>query len=90
MLTNVHPAHTEGVGDIAGVAQAKGELVGALDHGATLVYNADDPWVARLAQDFRGPPSFGQRRTRLRARDRQTGAGTAQSLVSPMPGRTGP
>ena len=34
VLTNVHPAHTEGVGDIAGVARAKGELIGALDHGA--------------------------------------------------------
>ena len=55
VLTNVHPAHTEGVGDIAGVARAKGELIGALDHGAPLVYNADDPWVARLAQDFPGP-----------------------------------
>ena len=60
VLTNVHPAHTEGVGDIAGVARAKGELLKALDHGAALVYNADDPWVARLAQDFRGPKlSFG-------------------------------
>jgi UDP-N-acetylmuramoyl-tripeptide--D-alanyl-D-alanine ligase len=55
VLTNVHPAHTEGVGDIAGVARAKGELIAALDHGARLIYNADDPWVARLAQDFRGP-----------------------------------
>ena len=55
MLTNVHPAHTEGVGDIAGVARAKGELISALEHGAVLIYNADDPWVARLAQDFRGP-----------------------------------
>jgi len=55
VLTNVHPAHTEGVGDIAGVARAKGELIEALDPGATLIYNADDPWVARLAQGFRGP-----------------------------------
>ena len=54
VLTNVHPAHTEGVGDIAGVARAKGELIRALNHGAVLVYNADDPWVARLAQDFPG------------------------------------
>jgi len=55
VLTNVHPAHTEGVGDIAGVARAKGELIAALDQDAHLIYNADDPWVARLAQDFRGP-----------------------------------
>ncbi len=99
VLTNVHPAHTEGVGDIAGVARAKGELVGALDHGATLVYNADDPWVARLAQDFRGPKlSFGLNAgARLRARDRQTRGRDGQSarlscdgqdwpLTLPVPG----
>jgi UDP-N-acetylmuramoyl-tripeptide--D-alanyl-D-alanine ligase len=74
VLTNVHPAHTEGVGDIAGVARAKGELIRALDHGAVLIYNADDPWVARLAQDFPGPKlSFGlNAAVRLRAKDRQT------------------
>jgi UDP-N-acetylmuramoyl-tripeptide--D-alanyl-D-alanine ligase len=74
VLTNVHPAHTEGVGDIAGVARAKGELIGALDRGAVLVYNADDPWLARLAQDFRGPKvGFGlNAAARLRATDRQT------------------
>jgi UDP-N-acetylmuramoyl-tripeptide--D-alanyl-D-alanine ligase len=55
VLTNVHAAHTEGVGDISGVARAKGELAAALDHGALLVYNADDPWVAPLAQTFHGP-----------------------------------
>jgi UDP-N-acetylmuramoyl-tripeptide--D-alanyl-D-alanine ligase len=74
VLTNVHPAHTEGVGDIAGVARAKGELIHALDHGAALVYNADDPWVARLAQDFHGRKvGFGlNAAARLRAKDRQT------------------
>jgi UDP-N-acetylmuramyl pentapeptide synthase len=55
VLTNVHPAHTEGVGNIAGVARAKGELVSALNHGASLIYNADDPWVTRQVQNFRGP-----------------------------------
>ncbi len=73
VLTNVHPAHTEGVGDIAGVARAKGELIAALDHGARLIYNADDPWVARLAQDFRGPRlGFGLNAAALlRATERQ-------------------
>jgi len=74
VLTNVHPAHTEGVGDIAGVARAKGELIAALDHGARLIYNADDPWVARLAQNFRGPRlGFGLNAAApLRATERQT------------------
>jgi UDP-N-acetylmuramoyl-tripeptide--D-alanyl-D-alanine ligase len=60
VLTNVYGAHTEGVGDVAGVARAKGELIGALDRQARLVYNADDPWVAALARNFRGQTlSFG-------------------------------
>ncbi len=99
VLTNVHSAHTEGVGDIAGVARAKGELIGALDHDAVLVYNADDPWVARLAQDFRGPKvGFGlNAAARLRATDRQTRGqdgqvarisheGQAWPLTLPVPG----
>ena len=43
VLLNVYPAHTEGVGDVSGVAQAKGELLETIEGGATLVYNADDP-----------------------------------------------
>jgi UDP-N-acetylmuramoyl-tripeptide--D-alanyl-D-alanine ligase len=92
VLTNVHPAHTEGVGDIAGVARAKGELVKALDHGALLVYNADDPWVARLAQDFRGPKlSFGlNAAVHLRATERQTRGRQGQSARLAHAGRAWP
>ena len=92
VLTNVYPAHTEGVGDIAGVARAKGELIGALDHGATLVYNADDPWVDRLAQDFRGPKlGFGLNAGAcLRARDRQTRGRDGQSARVSYSGQNWP
>jgi UDP-N-acetylmuramoyl-tripeptide--D-alanyl-D-alanine ligase len=92
VLTNVHPAHTEGVGDIAGVARAKGELIRALDHGAALVYNADDPWVARLAQGFRGPKlSFGlNAAVRLRATDRQTRGRHGQAARLSYQGRNWP
>ncbi|MDO9532127.1 MAG: UDP-N-acetylmuramoyl-tripeptide--D-alanyl-D-alanine ligase [Deltaproteobacteria bacterium] len=92
VLTNVYPAHTEGVGDIAGVARAKGELIKALDHGAALVYNADDPWVARLAQDFRGPKlSFGlNAAAHLRATDRQTRGRQGQSARLAHAGRDWP
>jgi UDP-N-acetylmuramoyl-tripeptide--D-alanyl-D-alanine ligase len=99
VLTNVHPAHTEGVGDIAGVARAKGELIRALDHGARLIYNADDPWVARLAQDFSGPRlGFGLNPgAALRAHSRRplgrdgqvarlSGAGREWPLTLPAPG----
>jgi UDP-N-acetylmuramoyl-tripeptide--D-alanyl-D-alanine ligase len=54
VLTNVYAAHTEGVGDVAGVARAKGELVAALKPEALFVYNADDPRLVRLAQGFLG------------------------------------
>jgi UDP-N-acetylmuramoyl-tripeptide--D-alanyl-D-alanine ligase len=54
MLLNVHPAHTEGVGDVSGVAQAKGELLETLEPDATLIYNADDPLIASRARDFPG------------------------------------
>ncbi len=54
MLINVHPAHTEGVGDVAGVAQAKGELLETLEGNATLIYNADDPRISSLARNFPG------------------------------------
>jgi UDP-N-acetylmuramoyl-tripeptide--D-alanyl-D-alanine ligase len=74
VLTNVHAAHTEGVGDIAGVARAKGEMVGVLDHGARLIYNADDPWLAQVSGNFRGPAlSFGLApEAKLRATGRVT------------------
>jgi UDP-N-acetylmuramoyl-tripeptide--D-alanyl-D-alanine ligase len=92
VLTNVHPAHTEGVGDIAGVARAKGELICALNHGARLVYNADDPWVARLAQDYRGPRlGFGLNATaRLRAHKRETRGRDGQTAVLSFEGQVWP
>ena len=73
VLTNVYGAHTEGVGDVAGVARAKGEIIAALDRQARLIYNIDDPWIAGLARDFRGRSlSFGlQPWARLRARERR-------------------
>ncbi|MBM4285869.1 MAG: UDP-N-acetylmuramoyl-tripeptide--D-alanyl-D-alanine ligase [Deltaproteobacteria bacterium] len=73
VLLNVYAAHTEGVGDVAGVARAKGELIRALEPGAALVYNADDHRVARQAQDFTGTAvgfGFGPQAD-LRASDRE-------------------
>jgi UDP-N-acetylmuramoyl-tripeptide--D-alanyl-D-alanine ligase len=74
VLTNVHAAHTEGLGDIAGVARAKGELARALDRRALLIYNADDPWLERQARDFPGPKlSFGlEQAAQVTAHGRQT------------------
>jgi len=54
LITNVGPAHLEGLGSVAGVAAAKGELVAGLRSDATFAFNRDDEWVVRVARDFRG------------------------------------
>jgi len=48
LVTNVGPAHLEKLGDLAGVARAKGELFAGLAEGATAVVNLDDPRVAGM------------------------------------------
>lgn len=55
LITNVGPAHLEGVGGtLAGVAAAKGELFSGLSPEAVIAVNLDDAWVRRLAAPFRG------------------------------------
>jgi UDP-N-acetylmuramoyl-tripeptide--D-alanyl-D-alanine ligase len=54
VITNVGPAHLEGLGSVAGVAAAKGELFAGMRRDATIAVNAEDEWVSRLARDFPG------------------------------------
>ena len=62
LITLVAAAHTEGVGGIAGVAQAKGELFDALPEGAVAIVNADDPYIAARVSRLRVPHlTFGRR-----------------------------
>jgi UDP-N-acetylmuramoyl-tripeptide--D-alanyl-D-alanine ligase len=42
VITNAAPAHLEGVGSLAGVAEAKGEIFSGLRSGGVAVLNADD------------------------------------------------
>lgn len=42
LITNAAPAHLEGVGSLAGVAEAKGEIFAGLRAGGVAVLNADD------------------------------------------------
>ena len=42
VITNAAPAHLEGVGSLAGVAEAKGEIFAGLRSGGVAVLNADD------------------------------------------------
>lgn len=50
LITNVAAAHLDILGDIGGVARAKGELFAALTPGSTAVVNLDDPHVVAQAQ----------------------------------------
>jgi UDP-N-acetylmuramoyl-tripeptide--D-alanyl-D-alanine ligase len=43
LVTNVGPVHLEQMGDLEGVARAKGELLRALHEGATAVVPVDEP-----------------------------------------------
>ena len=49
VITNVGPAHLEGVGSIEGVMHAKGELLGRIDPNGIAVLNTDDERVEQLA-----------------------------------------
>ena len=51
VITNIGPAHLEGVGSIEGVMQAKGELLSEINTGGTSVLNADDPRVLELSEN---------------------------------------
>ena len=54
VLTNVGPAHLEGLGSIGNVAAAKGELALAMPRSSTLVANVSDARVAAIAEGFPG------------------------------------
>ncbi len=43
LVTNAAEAHLEGLGSVAAVARAKGEIFGGLREGGVAVINADDP-----------------------------------------------
>jgi UDP-N-acetylmuramoyl-tripeptide--D-alanyl-D-alanine ligase len=51
VLTNIGPAHLEGLGSIEGVMQEKGDLLKSLAPGAKAILNADDPRVIQLAAE---------------------------------------
>ncbi len=53
-ITNIGPAHLEGLGTIEGVAAAKGELFTHMRAAAVIAVNMDDERVARLAGAFAG------------------------------------
>ncbi len=54
VITNIGPAHLEGLGSLDGVMHGKGELLAELAEGGTAVLNADDPRTRQLAR-IHGP-----------------------------------
>jgi len=98
IITNVGAGHLAGVGDVAGVAQAKGELFACLAPGSTAVVNADDPLVDALPlpDGVRRVTFAIERRADVMAQDitsaRNTQfklmiAGTEHLVTLPLPGR---
>lgn len=53
LITNVHPAHLEGLGDVEGVARAKGELFASLTSADTAAVNLEDAFCPGLAEHCR-------------------------------------
>ncbi len=53
VITNIGPAHLEGLGSIEGVAREKGSLLTGLRKNGKAVLNADDPRVLQLARRTR-------------------------------------
>ncbi|HZD31742.1 MAG TPA: UDP-N-acetylmuramoyl-tripeptide--D-alanyl-D-alanine ligase, partial [Candidatus Angelobacter sp.] len=60
VVTLVAPVHLEFFASIAGIAEAKKELIQSLPPDGVAVLNADDPYVSRFGQSFSGKVvSFG-------------------------------
>lgn len=61
LITNAAAAHLEGLGDIQGVADAKGELIDALDKDGVVILNRDDQFYAawKARANMRRVLSFG-------------------------------
>jgi murE/murF fusion protein len=49
VITNIGPAHLEGLGSVDAVMKAKGELLAKIKPDGTAVLNADDPRLLKLA-----------------------------------------
>jgi UDP-N-acetylmuramoyl-tripeptide--D-alanyl-D-alanine ligase len=73
VITNVGPAHLEGLGSIENVAAAKGEMALALASGATLVVNGADRRLVAISERFTG-------RTILAGSDRVRAVASAPSV----------
>lgn len=88
VITNVVPAHLEGLGSIEGVARAKAELMAHVRH--RMVLNADDPLVRSMQGRVNGKCLlFGQdRQADIQAKDIETDP-TGSRFLLMLPGHDG-
>jgi len=56
LITNIGPAHLEGLGSLEGVMHAKGELIEKVKPGGKILLNADDPMTENLMQKTAATP----------------------------------
>ena len=54
LITNIGSGHLEGVGNIEGVARAKGEILEGLKKDGTFIVNADDTYIREMAKGWSG------------------------------------
>lgn len=54
ILTNIGKAHLESFKDLDGVAKAKLEMFSNMEQGKIAIINADDPFVLKIAKQFKG------------------------------------
>jgi UDP-N-acetylmuramoyl-tripeptide--D-alanyl-D-alanine ligase len=59
VVTNVVPAHLEGLGSLEGIAREKAALVGGMRPGGVAVLNAQDPRVRAMAPEGRPTVLYG-------------------------------
>ena len=67
IITSVAAAHLEGLNSLSGVAREKGALYRRIRPGGMIAVNLDDPWVRRLASQFRGRQITYGKRGQVRA-----------------------
>jgi UDP-N-acetylmuramoyl-tripeptide--D-alanyl-D-alanine ligase len=82
LVTNVGPAHLEQLGDLEGVARAKGELFATMPEQAIAVVNLDDPRVAAMPRRPSNELTFGRvAGADVRLVERRTDGIVGQDLV---------
>jgi UDP-N-acetylmuramoyl-tripeptide--D-alanyl-D-alanine ligase len=87
VITNIGPAHLEGIGSIEGVMHAKGELLERIKPGGTAVLNIDDPRVQHLSdKTSRDVLAYGvSENAKIRAvKIREEGSGISFELILPQ------